>query len=136
MHSFGIAVNVHTTQNAGGEIRGQVVFTDALTVGGTALLSGGNQVPANPSGGSGSSQVLVSSDGTYGVAFVGLSGSLSGPVAAMHIHGPADRVSSGPVLVTLPPQACAYYVFPISGWKASLTGGMTYVNVHTARCVV
>lgn len=127
------AVNINTTLNAGGEIRGQVVFMDQLTSVRFATLSGGSQVPGNPSMASGTAVMGVSADGTYGVlacSFANLAN-----LTLLHIHGPADRLSTGPVLTTLPPRSFAYHVFPISGWGSSLSGGMTYVNAHTTAYV-
>ncbi len=40
----------------------------------TSLLSGGNAVPTTLSTASGSGQVVLSTDGTMGMAFLGLSG--------------------------------------------------------------
>ena len=68
-------VMVTVLHNAG-EIRGQVVFANNWNFQTplTSLLSGGNAVPTTLSSASGSGQVVLSTDGTMGMAFLGLSG--------------------------------------------------------------
>jgi hypothetical protein len=65
-----------TVLHDAGEIRGQVVFANNWNFQTllTSLLSGGNAVPTTLSSASGSGQVVLSTDGTMGMAFLGLSG--------------------------------------------------------------
>jgi len=62
-----------------GEIRGQVAFSNNWNFGTvlSTVLSGGNAVPPTPSAATGSAQVVVSRDGTMGMAFLGVSGGLA-----------------------------------------------------------
>jgi hypothetical protein len=84
-----------------GEIRGQVAFSNNWNFGTvlSTVLSGGNAVPPTPSAATGSAQVVVSRDGTMGMAFLGVSGGL-----ALGFRRPAhfawDRV---PLLQLVPP---------------------------------
>jgi len=121
-------VNVHTTRNGSGEIRGQV----GLVVG--AKLTVGQEVP-RPSGAQGANGAftgrLVGSRISWTLTFRGL----TGQAIQSHIHIGRPGVA-GPVAVTL----CGPCRSGRSG-AATLTAqqlrelkaGRTYVNVHTTR---
>ena len=65
---------------------------------------------------------------------------LSGPPANGHFHGPATAEQAAGVMIgfpagTLPPVSSATFVFELTftaAQKTNLTGGMTYLNLHTA----
>ena len=122
-------VNIHTANNPGGEIRGQIVPLHITTT-----LTGSGEVPAVQTTASGSAAfTLVGSELFYTVTFSGL----SGPATAAHIHGPADSTHSGSPIVPLTPPASASGTF--SGTVllnatnlAYLLAGQTYINIHTA----
>ena len=131
-------VNVHSTGNASGEIRGQV---------GTAIqtlpfaLSGANEVPPVETDATGSG--TVSLDGSM----VTVTGSFSGlqsdynTVVGSHIHGGAADENGG-VVVALSPTldadnrggtwAAADNMFEVrTTFADSIRAGLAYVNVHS-----
>ncbi len=131
-------INVHTTANAGGEIRGQVLLTSG--VGFTAKMDSAQEVPA-PVGavpGKGTISVTLGTNGqvTYDGTVTGLSGTLN----AGHFHSSASAGVAGGVVKTL-----TFTNNTTSGtWTSSdgsqpltdallrdLIKGRLYVNVHT-----
>ncbi len=84
-------LNVHTSANAGGEIRGQVLLTSG--VGFLAKLEGNQSVPAITTTGSGTGSVRLNTDGTvtYDVTVAGLT-----PTVA-HFHNAPAGTSGGVV---------------------------------------
>lgn len=136
--SGGVYFNIHTTQNGGGELRGQVVFSNNWNFQTplTSLLSGGNAVPTTLSTASGSGQVVLSTDGTMGMAFLGLSG-LANQLSA-HIHGSSTRYTSSDVLQVLPVGSFSSFVFPLAPLLSTALAPVpptydtsAYFNVHT-----
>ena len=130
-------LNVHTSANPGGEIRGQVVLASGF--GANANLNGGSENPPVVTSSTGTSEITFTD---YGLIFNVTVDGLSGPITGAHIHS-ADSGTNGPV------------VFDIAGtftgntstglWKASgAAGDLTpalmkdlfanklYINVHTA----
>lgn len=99
-----------------------------------ATLSSAQEVPVNPSAGTGSAEVMVNPSTmamTYRVTYSGL----TGPATAGHIHGPAAAGQNAGVKVPFPTAAAS----PITGsgtltadQYADLKGGRYYVNIHTA----
>jgi len=133
-------VNLHTAANPGGEIRGQVVVKGNAHF---ATLSGGQEVPAVTTAGSGNGWVVVSTGGATLTYFVAYSG-LSGAPAAAHIHlgnagangGVLLPLVAGPSPMTgtltaadLKPTGT---VSDLAGAVAAIAAGGTYINVHTA----
>jgi hypothetical protein len=121
-------VNVHTTSNAPGEIRGQVVPLRMVVT-----MNGASE--ETPTGSSGIGRGVLTFIGNrlfYEIQYSGLS---SNAIAA-HIHGPASTTNSAGVLVglntpsgtegtisgslTLTPQELAF-----------ILAGKTYINLHT-----
>jgi hypothetical protein len=98
----------------------------------TVPLSASNEVPPNPSSGSGTGKVEL--DGNVIKWTITYSG-MSGPVTAGHFHGPAPAGSNAGVVVPF----AGPLVSPIIG-SATLTSaqvdqlkaGMWYINLHTA----
>jgi hypothetical protein len=121
-------VNIHTGNNPGGEIRGQLVPL-RLTI----PMSGASEVPPVTTSATGTASLtFIGSQMFYTVTYSGLSSAAT----ASHIHGPGDSTVNAPVLVpfTTPTGTSG----SISG-SAVLTptelsyllSGQTYVNLHT-----
>lgn len=130
-------VNIHTPQNGGGEIRGQIL-PNSTGVPMSASLSGAAERP-NP----------VTTDAT-GVGYFILEGSrlrfqvgytgLSGAAVAAHIHGPARASAAAGVMIDLAPFALGGFgtagtlagTVPLTPLqRAQILQGLTYVNIHT-----
>ena len=125
-------VNIHTTGNPGGEIRGQI---------GTVLLhgalAGNNEVPAVTSTGNGSFGMLLVGDRlTFDVTYRNLMAVANNA----HIHGPASASQSAGVLVDLVPfnggtwGTAGSFVGSVTltpSILGSVIDGLTYVNVHS-----
>ncbi|MGA7160984.1 MAG: CHRD domain-containing protein [Bacteroidota bacterium] len=131
-------VNVHTTANPGGEIRGQVLLKSG--VGFTAMLDSAQETPA-PVGsvpGTGTLWVTLGTNGqiTYGGTVTGLSGAIT----ASHFHAGAVGVAGGVV------KGVSFTGTAVSGtWTTTdatqpltdlllrdLVKGNLYFNVHTS----
>jgi Cu/Zn superoxide dismutase len=100
-----------------------------------ATLSSADEVPANDSKGKGEGEFTINpstKELTWKVSYEGL----TGDALAAHIHGPAEKGKNAGVEVNL---GAGGMKNPLEG-KATLTdqqisditGGKTYVNVHTA----
>lgn len=127
-------VNVHTSNNPGGEIRGQII--PVLMQAG---LNGANERP-NPivTDGTGiGTLALVGNQLTFNIGYR----NLSGPPTAAHFHGPADASQAAGVIISLVPFNESAFgsngyisgtVTLSSDQLAEMVDGLTYVNVHTA----
>ena len=130
-------VNVHTSLNTGGEIRGQIQLVLSGNKGYTAKLDGGQETPAvtTPAvGTAGFSLNAAKTELTYDITVTGLSGAMT----AAHIHNAAIGSNGGPVLTLTFTNNHASGV-----WKSTdatpltaalvtqLEAGALYVNVHT-----
>ena len=124
----GLYFNAHSSNYAGGEVRGQI----ARSVG-YAAMTGAQEVPANGSAASGSGRLVVDP------ATRGLSGAitLTGITATMaHIHTGAVGFN-GPVIVPLTDSGGGVWsvpvgtVFTADQLKAYKQGGL-YFNAHSA----
>ena len=102
----------------------------------TALtqLSGGNEVPATTSAGTGSVETSFNKD-TYLLRWTVTYSGLSGPATGGHFHGPAIPGQNAPVVVPFNGSLAS----PIMGemilkpaQAADLLAGKWYVNLHTA----
>ena len=123
-------INIHTTTNPGGEIRGQV-YPFQLR----ARMNGASEVPPTASSGSGrGTMTLVNSLLSYDINFT----NLLSPAIAAHIHGPADTTQNASVLIPFnaPPAASG----TISGSTnldsqqlLYIVTGQTYANIHTTN---
>ena len=122
-------VNIHTSANPGGEIRGQIW---PIQFG--ASMNGASEVPSIPTAGTASgTMTLISNLLSYSFTFTNLTSNAT----AAHIHGPADPFHSAGVLI------------PFAGVPAATSGsfsgsalltpqqlfdiisGVTYANIHT-----
>ena len=123
--------NIHTANNPGGEIRGQIM---PLQFG--VNMSNAAEVPASPvtSTGTGTGTLwLAGGTLNYHITYSGLTGDAS----AAHIHGPADTSHPAGVLFPLvgaagPSGTLVGSAVLTSDQVASLLTGFTYANVHTA----
>jgi glucose/arabinose dehydrogenase/plastocyanin len=128
-------VNVHTENNRGGEIRGQIA-----TVARHAILSGASERPQSvQTAGRGQGLfLLVGNQLHMNVNYSGLSTTAS----ASHIHGPASTAAAAGVMLDLQPLhsgafassgnfAGALQLSPAQ--LAALLDGLAYVNIHTAN---
>ncbi|MGV3772330.1 MAG: CHRD domain-containing protein, partial [Verrucomicrobiales bacterium] len=126
-------VNIHTTNNPPGEIRGQV-----LPVVYSADLNGAAERPApvsTPARGTGAF-LLAGNELTFNINYWNLTGAAIGA----HIHGPAKTTNTASILIDLGP-----YNGGAFGTNGSLVGrvtltpeqmayladGLLYVNIHT-----
>ena len=128
--SAGTYVNVHTAANPGGEIRGQVVTSASSRYKG--VLTGAQEVPPNPSIGTGTAVAYLHEPENRVVYMVNSTGLVS--VTAAHFHQAAPGVS-GPVIVPLNGSNGTYCgvsnrlpAAQLAAWKAN----GCYVNIHTA----
>lgn len=126
-----IYINVHTTANGGGEIRGQVSLqTDDHY---WTLMSGFNEVPVVNVTGLGLASVVVSKNQAkvdYKVVATGLTGAIT----AAHFHyGAADKTGGVAFALTATGNVLQGSItLPDSKFIDSLTAGRVYVNIHTA----
>jgi hypothetical protein len=133
-------VNVHTSANPGGEVRGQILSDTQLTIPFSATIEGAKEVPAVSSGAKGTGTFVLNSVRTELTFDITVDhAQLTGPIAAAHIHNAAAGVNGG-VKRTL-----SFINGTASGtWKstdtealtatlvAELLAGRLYVNVHTS----
>lgn len=130
-----VYVNVHTQQNPGGEIRGQLQPRPG--VGFVAHLSSAQEVPPNASGATGTGAFILNGEGLhYWLTVHGL----SGPITGSHFHRAASG-SNGSVVrgFTMENNAISGVwtstdAQPLTdAWIADLALGNLYVNVHTQQ---
>ena len=123
-------VNIHSGNFPGGEIRGQMLLgpTEYYL---TTTLSGLNEVPPNPSPGTGiGCFVLTTATGAldFHVEYSGL----TSPETASHIHGFATAGQNAGVLIGLPLGTPKDGTANVAlGNIERFANGLTYVNVHT-----
>ena len=126
-------VNVHTVNNGGGEIRGQIapVLLQASLLGAYE-----NPPVSEPAQGFGSF-TLIGNQLTFNVTYRGL----SGPASAAHIHGSAPIGQNAGVLIDFFPYSGGGYgsngvvsgtVTLNAAQLAAVIDGQTYCNFHTA----
>jgi uncharacterized protein (TIGR03118 family) len=123
-------VNVHSTTNTGGEIRGQVNPIQLV-----ANLNAASEVGPTTSPGTAVANMIVTNNVLfYNVNFT----NLLSPATGAHIHGPADSSHNASVIIPFNPPATTFGV--ISG-TTNLTSqqlfwlmtGQTYANIHTTN---
>jgi Cu/Zn superoxide dismutase len=130
-------INAHTTANANGEVRGQVM---SLTrTGFTVLLNGLQEVPPVVTTAMGSG--IVSVDGMMTNAhYMFVVNGLSGPVNGAHFHNAAMGVNGSVVhdisasfgKVATSDTAFGYWKNLTATDAMNLLNGTTYINIHTA----
>lgn len=123
-------INIHSTSNAAGEIRGQI-YPSQFSV----AMNGANEVGPTTSAGTGAGTLtIVNSLLSYNITFT----NLLSPATAAHIHGPATASQNAGVL--LPFSAPAASSGTIAGTVAltsqqlyDIVSGLTYANIHTTN---
>lgn len=121
--------NAHSTARPGGEVRGQIGRYVR-----TATLSGGHEVPANPSTGSGSGTLVVdpvTRAVSGGFTYTGIT-----PTAA-HVHQGAHGSNGGVVITLVPGAAANSFKVPDNtvltpAQLATFLANGLYFNVHSA----
>ena len=131
-------INIHTGQNLGGELRGQVIDTDIRVL--DITLGPGQSVPSPSLGGfttSGSARIVVdTSSGDVEVtgSYVGMTSN----VTDAHLHGLAPPGFTAGVIIPFDVTGGDAGMFSGIGVLteqelAGLLAGETYINVHTSN---
>lgn len=134
-----IYINLHTTLNGAGEIRGQVNLGESFN----AHLDQEQEVPApNPAAGAVGTAYAVLNDAETEVRYAITVSGVSDPASAAHFHGPAaPGVPAGVVKgIDLAGKTHTSGVWSVSDANQPLTpalvqalkSGQLYFNVHTA----
>ncbi|MBC7776171.1 MAG: CHRD domain-containing protein [Phycisphaerae bacterium] len=127
-------LNVHTSANPGGEIRGQLVLMTDVQY--AAILNGLEEVPSVLTTATGVFRFTYFPGNTKGHYIASYNG-LSGAATAAHIHNAATGVS-GPVVTPLSTGLPNTYVGDLdfsalpADFLQKLKDKLLYVNVHTA----
>jgi glucose/arabinose dehydrogenase/plastocyanin len=130
-------INIHTSSNGGGEIRGQIL-AQSTAIPFTAWMSGLMERPT-PIVNNASGSAILSLEGNTLLFNVRYSG-LSGPGTAAHIHGPASAAQPAGVIINLAPFNGGSFgssgtlsgrVTLTPAQRAMVINGQTYLNVHT-----
>ncbi|MBI5056512.1 MAG: CHRD domain-containing protein [Nitrospirae bacterium] len=130
----GLYINVHTSNNPAGEIRGQIIFTGVTL---SATLSGAQMVPPVVTTGSGSA-TLTANTSTRGISGTVTFSGLTGNATAAHIHQ-APAGSNGGVIAALTGGAggtSGTWTIPsgtiltVEQFNAFMANGL-YFNIHT-----
>jgi hypothetical protein len=118
-------VNVHTQTNTGGEIRGQIVKSSARV--GTAILNGGNEIPA----------VSTQGIGTGLLAWNSVTELVSGSVKTDKVDGTAATINSGSVSTSGPALISLTTTSPVT---VTPTSGVSFAldiqPIFNASCAI
>lgn len=122
-------VNVHSTEFASGEIRGQIVPENQVAF--ASILSGANEVPATTSTATGTIYTVYDKSAkklSYNIGYNGLE------PTAMHFHKAAAGENGGVELEVAGPYSSGMTgsVMLTDAQAADLLNGLWYLNVHTA----
>ena len=123
-------LNVHTAENPGGEVRGQVWMTSGVRM--TATLDGGQQNPPLTISATGTAALNWDGDGLrYRITVSGLSGAIGGA----HFHS-APAGQNGGVVHNITSSfsgntASGIWPGPPADMLVELLAGNLYLNVHT-----
>lgn len=124
-------LNVHTSANPNGEIRGQILVESDRSY--HAALDGAQEVPAVSTSAIGLGTFAVSKSGEEMLVEVVVDG-LSGPITGAHLHN-APAGSNGGVVIDLTPgisdNRISINVDP-STILGALDSNAIYINIHTA----
>ena len=131
-----IYINVHTADNPGGEIRGQLTLDNNLTF--DTWLSGGQETPPATSAAAGLAAVSLAPDFSS-LSVRAVSNGLSGAITGAHFHK-ADLGASGGVVLNLTDDINGNVINKEVTDPSMLTDelindlltGNLYLNVHTA----
>jgi CHRD domain/Secretion system C-terminal sorting domain len=125
--------NFHTTANAGGEIRGQVLSLLRTSL--VANLCGGQETPAVTTNASGAGYISAARDRADAI-FAAVTNGLSTNASGAHLHRGAKGVA-GPVSVNLVPNlvgnafSVAFNTSSVPALMDSIVNGLSYFNFHT-----
>ena len=131
-----IYINVHTADNPGGEIRGQLTLDNNLTF--DTWLSGGQETPPVTSAASGFAAVSLSPDFSS-LSVKAITNGMSGPISITHFHKAPLSVGGG-VVLNLSPGVDSNTINMNVTDAALITDalvndlltGNIYLNVHSA----
>ena len=127
-----VYINVHTNDNPGGEIRGQLNYLPGVTFDG--WMSGMQEVPFTTSQASGLAVATIF-PGPTDIALWMLVDGVSGPVGAAHLHN-APLQQNGGVVHNLSDDIVGNSLLNFGviqdGVLSALLSGDIYINAHTA----
>jgi len=130
-------VNIHTSANQPGEIRGQILPHLTATPF-TAVLTGDAEKPTPVTTDATGSGIFMLEGHVlnFSLRYTGLSGAAT----MAHIHGEADSTTAAGILINLEPYAIGGFdaagtlagsILLTAPQRASVLAGRTYVNIHT-----
>ena len=124
-------VNVHTMDNPGGEIRGQLILEEGLLF--DAILDGDQEFPSVDTRGTGIATITLSSDLST-IRYYVIMDSLSGPATDAHFHA-GIAGSNGGVVIDITDDIDGNVIsgsqpLTMDLLNTMLSGGL-YINVHT-----
>jgi len=133
--------NVHTAQNLGGEIRGQITGTTGVTAG-LATLNGAQETPPNASTATGQGTIVFDSASPYEILICYVTHNVTNTTVA-HVHTGAPGQSGLPDVVNPLTQGTNIYTVPVATPRKELTpqnvtdfsAGNTYFNVHSSNSI-
>ena len=136
-------VNIHTTANPTGEIRGQIACGPAVlpatasTTTFNAVLNGAQETPPNTSPGQGVASVVLDATATNATITLNFTGVTPANVTRMHIHSPGVPGVAAPITVDYFNGSGLASPFtatlPVtSAVVSALRSGTAYVNLHSA----
>ncbi|MBE2255870.1 MAG: CHRD domain-containing protein [Ignavibacteria bacterium] len=131
-----IYVNIHTSANPNGEIRGQVILKNGSGV--SAMLSGGQEMPSVTTNATGTASLTANATGLqFEITVTGL----SGPITGAHFHFGSIK-ENGPVVKDITMNftgntATGTWLVadptPFNdSLRRALVNGKIYLNIHTA----
>lgn len=124
-------LNIHTSMNTGGEVRGQLALDapEAYTV----IASGANEIPANTTTGQALASVLYYPNSNV-IELRGLATGLTGNITGVHFHK-GFATENGTVvqnLATFLTETALNGRFAAGTYVSDLRAGGIYLNIHTA----
>ncbi len=133
--------NVHTAQNLGGEIRGQITGTTGVTAG-LATLNGAQETPPNASTATGQGTIVFDSASPYEILICYVTHNVTNTTVA-HVHTGAPGQNGLPDVVNPLTQGTNIYTVPVATPRKELTpqnvtdfsAGNTYFNVHSSNSI-
>jgi len=123
-------VNIHSSVNGGGEIRGQLIVDPTTDM--VAICQGSQEVPPTGSPGQGIAALDIDTSANT-LSYVIYFGNLAGTETAAHIHGYAAPGTNAGVVHALPagnPKTGTWNYLEAN--EAQILGGLTYVNIHSS----
>ncbi|MFZ1704688.1 MAG: DUF4331 family protein [Saprospiraceae bacterium] len=123
-------LNVHTSQNPAGEIRGQLALESAETF--MASLDGSQENPSVNTTGKGLGSIIYTAH-TNVMEISILASNLTGPITGIHLHN-GSVGNNGPVVENLGTYLVGNTViakFAAGSYISELRNGSLYINIHT-----